>query len=77
MLLNVSENATYRVDDPVAGPKALRVTASLHRAITSELAWMDGCGDEAGVRTPRVVPATNGDRVVALTDAGRGRSVTA
>jgi len=40
--------------------------------ITSELAWMDALRAEAGVRTPKVVPAANGDRVVALTDAGTG-----
>jgi len=74
-LLNVSENATYRVDDPVGGPKALRVHRlgyHTREEISSELSWMDALRLEAGVRTPSVVPALNGDRVVTLTDADTG-----
>ncbi len=59
----------------MAGPKALRVHRLRYHTrqeIASELAWMDALRAEAGVRTPRVVPASNGDRVVALTDAGTG-----
>jgi Ser/Thr protein kinase RdoA (MazF antagonist) len=66
-LLNVSENATFRVTDPDGGRSILRV----HRlgyhseaAIESELAWMDALRAEAGIRTPRVLPATDGRRVV-------------
>ena len=33
---------------------------------------MDALRAEAGVRTPRVVPALNGDRVVTLTDGTTG-----
>jgi Ser/Thr protein kinase RdoA (MazF antagonist) len=74
-LLNVSENATYRVDDPAVGPTVLRV----HRlgyhtkeAIESELAWMDALRNEAGVRTPAVIPARDGSRVVAVDDPAIG-----
>ncbi|HEX3964075.1 MAG TPA: phosphotransferase [Trebonia sp.] len=71
-LLNVSENATFRVTDPDGRRSILRV----HRlgyhseaAIESELAWMDALRAEAGIRTPRVLPATDGRRVVSA--AGR------
>jgi Ser/Thr protein kinase RdoA (MazF antagonist) len=75
-LLNVSENATYRVHDPVTGSTAaLRV----HRldyhppgAIPSELAWLDAVRTEAGIRTPRVLPAADGSRVVAVADPSGG-----
>jgi Ser/Thr protein kinase RdoA (MazF antagonist) len=74
-LLNVSENATYLVEDPAAGPSVLRV----HRlgyhtepAIASELAWMDALRAEAGVRTPRVLAATDGRRIVTAADEASG-----
>ncbi len=74
-LLNVSENATYLVEDPDTGPSILRV----HRlgyhtepAIASELAWMDALRAEAGVRTPRVLPAADGRRVVTAADSASG-----
>jgi Ser/Thr protein kinase RdoA (MazF antagonist) len=69
-LLNVSENATFLVTGTDGGHSVLRV----HRlgyhsrpAIESELAWMDALRAEAGIRTPRVLPAADGRRVV---DAG-------
>ena len=67
-LLNVSENATFLVTDPDAGPSVLRVhRLGYHsqQAIASELAWMDALRAEAGIRTPRVLPAGDGRRVVA------------
>jgi Ser/Thr protein kinase RdoA (MazF antagonist) len=74
-LLNVSENATYLVEDPGAGPSVLRV----HRlgyhtepAIASELAWMDALRAEAGVRTPRVLSAADGRRIVTAADGASG-----
>jgi Ser/Thr protein kinase RdoA (MazF antagonist) len=74
-LLNVSENATYLVEDPDAGPSVLRV----HRlgyhtepAIASELAWMDALRAEAGVRTPRVLAAAGGRRIVTAVDEASG-----
>ncbi len=63
-LLNVSENATYLVRDPDEGPSILRVhRLGYHSAaeIESELAWMDALRAEAGVRTPRVLPAPAAD----------------
>ena len=72
-LLNVSENATYLVEDPDHGPCILRVHRLGYHTeaeIESELAWMDALRAEAGVRTPRVLPAPDGQRVLALPDIG-------
>ena len=66
-LLNVSENATFLV----TGPDGRRSVLRVHRlgyhsgqAIESELAWMDALRADAGIRTPRVLPAADGRRVV-------------
>jgi Ser/Thr protein kinase RdoA (MazF antagonist) len=70
-LLNVSENATYLLEDPAAGPSILRVhRLGYHTAteIASELAWLDALRAEAGVRTPRVLPAPDGHRIMSLPD---------
>jgi Ser/Thr protein kinase RdoA (MazF antagonist) len=72
-LLNVSENATYLVEDPDQGPCILRVHRLGYHTeaeIESELAWMDALRTDAGVRTPRVLPARDGRRVLALPDTG-------
>jgi Ser/Thr protein kinase RdoA (MazF antagonist) len=73
-LLNVSENATYAVDDPSTGE---RTVLRVHRhgyhdgtEIESELAWLDALRREAGVRTPRVLPTSAGDRLLALHEEG-------
>lgn len=69
-LLNVSENATFAVDDPATGR---RTVLRVHRhgyhdaaAIESELAWLDALRKDTGVRTPEVLPATDGRRVLSL-----------
>lgn len=69
-LLNVSENATYAVDDPATGE---RTVLRVHRhgyhdgiEIESELAWLDALREEAGVRTPKVLPTEDGRRVLAM-----------
>jgi Ser/Thr protein kinase RdoA (MazF antagonist) len=72
-LLNVSENATFLVKDPEAGPSVLRVHRlgyHTEQEIASELAWMDALRAEAGVRTPRVLPATDGRRLVTVAERG-------
>ncbi|HEX3489724.1 MAG TPA: phosphotransferase [Streptosporangiaceae bacterium] len=72
-LLNVSENATYLVQDPGQGPCVLRVHRLGYHSqaeIESELAWMDALRAEAGVRTPRVQPGPGGERVMTMPDAG-------
>ncbi len=77
-LLNVSENATFLVTDPDAGPSVLRVHRLGYHTeaeIASELAWMDALRAEAGVRTPRVLPAADGRRVVTVPErGGQGRA---
>jgi Ser/Thr protein kinase RdoA (MazF antagonist) len=72
-LLNVSENATFLVRDPEAGPSVIRVHRlgyHTEQEIASELAWMDALRAEAGVRTPRVLPAADGRRVVTVRERG-------
>jgi Ser/Thr protein kinase RdoA (MazF antagonist) len=72
-LINVSENATFLVTDPDSGPSVLRVHRlgyHTEQEIASELAWMDALRAEAGVRTPRVLPATDGRRVVTVAEPG-------
>jgi Ser/Thr protein kinase RdoA (MazF antagonist) len=78
-LLNVSENATFLVSDPETGPSVLRVHRLGYHTeleIASELAWMEALRGEAGVRTPRVLPARDGRRIVTVAErtgeAGRG-----
>ncbi|HUK67732.1 MAG TPA: phosphotransferase [Streptosporangiaceae bacterium] len=74
-LLNVSENATYLVEDPDQGPSILRVhRLGYHTVpeIESELAWMDALRAEAGVRTPRILPALDGRRITTTTDPSTG-----
>ena len=75
-LLNVSENATYAVDDPATGE---RTVLRVHRhgyhdgpEIESELAWLDALRDDTGVRTP--TRAAHAGRPAAAGDAGGGRS---
>jgi Ser/Thr protein kinase RdoA (MazF antagonist) len=73
-LLNVSENATFLVSDPDAGPSVLRVHRLGYHSeqeIASELTWMDALRAEAGVRTPRVLPAADGRRIVTVPEPGR------
>jgi Ser/Thr protein kinase RdoA (MazF antagonist) len=72
-LLNVSENATFAVSDPDCGPSVLRVHRlgyHTEREIASELAWMEALRTEAGVRTPRVLPAADGRRVIQVPEPG-------
>ena len=73
-LLNVSENATFAVDDASTGQ---RTVLRVHRhgyhdeaAILSELAWLDAVRHDTDIRTPRVLRAFDGRRVLALAEAG-------
>lgn len=75
-LINVSENATYRVDQP-DGPSLIlrlhRLGYHSHDAIASELAWLAAVARDTGIRTPVVVPARDGAAVVAVPDADTSR----
>lgn len=67
-LLNVSENGTFRVDDPVQGRSVLRVHRTGYHsreAIESELDWIAALRESAIVSTPAYLPALDGQRVVA------------
>jgi Ser/Thr protein kinase RdoA (MazF antagonist) len=75
-LLSISENATYRVDDPATGR---RTVLRVHRrgyhsreAIASELAWLRALRDAGAVRTPGIVPTREGGDIVALPESGGG-----
>jgi Ser/Thr protein kinase RdoA (MazF antagonist) len=75
-LLNVSENATYLVTEADGGRSVLRVhRLGYHsrQAIESELAWMDALRAQAGIRTPRVLPAADGRRVITVPADGARR----
>ncbi len=67
-LLNVSENATYAVDDPATGERSVlrvhRPGYHTRAAIQSELAWVAALRDDDVVRTPAVLPTRDGSFVV-------------
>ena len=73
-LLNVSENHTYRVDDPDNGRRyALRLHRPGYRTaaqIESELAWTDALSADGVVETPPVSAAPGGTRVVTASADG-------
>ena len=63
-LVNLSENATYRVDDPASGRRwALRVHRDGYHsrnAIASELDWATALRGDGVVATPVPFPGRNG-----------------
>ncbi len=73
-LLNVSENATFAVDDPSTGTRrVLRVHRRGYHdtaSIESELAWLEAVRHQAGLITPRVIAAPDGQRVLVLPEDG-------
>jgi Ser/Thr protein kinase RdoA (MazF antagonist) len=65
-LINVSENWTYRVDDPAGRTYALRIhRPGYHSAaeIASELDWIDALREDGAVETGHSVPGIDGSRV--------------
>jgi len=70
-LLSLSENATYRIDDPRDGRTAvLRVHRTGYHptgAVASELAWLQALRRDEGLLTPAVFRATDGREVVDIT----------
>lgn len=73
-LVNVSENATYRVESPSGGGKwALRVhREGYHRrnAIASELAWLTALREDGAALTPTPVAGTDGELIQLVADDG-------
>ncbi|BBY58748.1 phosphotransferase enzyme family protein [Mycolicibacterium sarraceniae] len=78
-LLNLSENATYAVQDGATGARSiLRVhRQNYHRLaeIESELDWLAELRRDGGVTVPTVLPARDGRRVVTVTVDGIERHV--
>lgn len=66
-LINLSENATYRVEDPANGKRwALRVHREGYHsktAIASELAWAKALRDDGAVITPTAIPGYDGELI--------------
>ncbi len=67
VLINLSENATYRVEDPASGRRwALRVHRDGYHTtagIRSELAWLQALRTDRVVITPVPVPGRDGDLI--------------
>jgi len=66
-MINLSENATYRIDAPSGGDRwALRVhRAGYHskNAIASELAWAKALREDAGIVTPTAIAGKDGELI--------------
>jgi Ser/Thr protein kinase RdoA (MazF antagonist) len=75
-LCNVSENHTYRVEDPASdNGYALRIHRDGYRTaqqIESELQWVDALREDGAVDTCVPVRAPGGERVVSVTADGLG-----
>jgi Ser/Thr protein kinase RdoA (MazF antagonist) len=69
-LVNVSENTTYRVDDPRTGRSAaLRIHRPNYHsaaAIESELCWLDALREDGVVDPPRAIATRDGSRIVTV-----------
>lgn len=73
-LINVSENATYRVDCPADGRRwALRVHRDGYHskaAIASELAWLTALGHDGATLTPRAIAGKDCELIQTLSVDG-------
>lgn len=80
-LLNISENATFRADDPAAeAPLILRVHRPNYHTreeILSELAWIDALRTDAVASIPPAVEMVDGGYVASMPVAGEIRDVVA
>ena len=69
-MINLSENATYRIDDPESGGKTVlrihRVGYHSYEAINSELQWMAALRRDAGLETPEAIAARDGTVIQTL-----------
>lgn len=69
-MINLSENVTYRLDDPDSGGKAIlrihRIGYHSPAAINSELQWMAALRRDAGMETPEPIPARDGTVIQTL-----------
>lgn len=80
-LLNISENATFRLDDPeAAAPVVVRVHRPAYHApaeIASEIAWLDALRAGRIVDTPAILPVAGGGKVAAFEHDGEIRHAVA
>ena len=78
-LLNLSENATYAVDDPDTGETSILRVHRQHyhhrHEIESELDWLEALRDDSDVTVPTVLPARDGRRVITVDQDGADRHV--
>lgn len=78
-LLNLSENATFAVEEPGCGHRSiLRVhRKNYHRAdqIESELMWLDALRHDSDITVPTVIPTRDGRRIVTVEHDGAHRHV--
>ena len=69
-LLNLSENATYAVEDSSTGAQSIlrvhRENYHLPHQIESELDWLDALRADSEIAVPTVLPAADGRRVVTV-----------
>jgi Ser/Thr protein kinase RdoA (MazF antagonist) len=76
-LINVSENATYRIDDQASGAKwALRVHREGYHsnaAIVSELAWLTALKQAGAAITPAPIPGRDGELIQSVAADGLPR----
>jgi Ser/Thr protein kinase RdoA (MazF antagonist) len=80
-LLNISENATFRADDPERErPVVLRVHRPNYHSraeIESELAWIDALRAEGAVTTPKPLVRQDGGRIATFEQGDETRHVVA
>ena len=79
VLLNMSENATFKAQDPEAeAPVIIRVHRPRYHdvdEIASELAWIDALRAEGVVATPAPLTTLDGSRIVPFNQGGEERYV--
>ncbi|MDP6515801.1 MAG: phosphotransferase [Alphaproteobacteria bacterium] len=79
MIVNRSENTTFRVDDPDTGGRwALRLHRSGYHStlgIASELAWMTALRRDSGVLTSVPVPGRDGELIQDIASDDQSRPV--
>lgn len=69
VLINLSENHTFRIDMPDGHKFALRLHRPRYqsrRAIGSELAWLEAITDQTEIPVPRPIPGADGEIVQEL-----------
>ena len=71
-ILNISENATYLVEDGDARSvmRVHRVGYHSHDAVLSELQWMTSLREAGAIHAPAVIPTLAGDWIVSTPEPG-------